>query len=85
MSILHDPPFGDRSHTLKCDLNTSPDCLGILDSGAADAPMGGYPSEDEAINAGLSHGWTVSILEDEPDACPPCWAELVARLGTGAA
>ena len=79
--ILHDSPFGGRSRTLACDIHLSPDCLDILDPGAADAPMGGWASEAEAIEAGLSRGWAIDIFTIGTDACPPC---ARARLGIGA-
>jgi hypothetical protein len=84
MSVLRDSPLPpEHSYTLLCDARVSPGCLEILDPGALDAPMGGWRSEDEAIHAGLSHGWTVDLYDG--DWCPPCWTHHIARFGTGAA
>lgn len=50
--MIAETPEG--THAAYCDR-----CGVILDPGAADAPMGGYQTEAEAINAALSHGWLI--------------------------
>lgn len=77
--ILHDSPFPPTtSHTLACDLHLSPDCHDILDPGSLDAPLGGYPTEYDAVYAGLSHGWLVDIHTPGLDACPACARARIA-------
>jgi hypothetical protein len=76
--ILRDSPFPPvRSYTLACD-GRLPGCDEILDPGDADAPMGGWPTEEAAIKAGLSRGWLVDVLEVGRDLCPACQDGRVA-------
>ena len=52
--ILETP---ERQHAASCDI-----CGLILDPGAADAPMGGYPTREAAQKAADSHDWFKFIL-----------------------
>ncbi len=42
----------ERQHQVSCDI-----CGNILDPGAADAPMGGYPTREAAQKAADAHDW----------------------------
>ena len=52
--ILETP---ERQHAASCDI-----CGLILDPGAADAPMGGYPTREAAQKAADAHDWFKFIL-----------------------
>ncbi len=63
-------------HHVSCDR-----CGNILDPGAADAPMGGYPTEAAAENAADAHGWAVGFVAPV-HFCPDC-IDAVADMFAG--
>lgn len=62
----------ERQFQVSCDINGE-----ILDPGAADAPMGGYPTREAAQKAADSHDWVTSS-DGEVHMCKPCVVELDA-------
>jgi hypothetical protein len=70
----------ERTFHVSCDIDGA-----ILDPGAADAPMGGYRTREEAGTAAEAHGWAAGHWSDV-HLCPVCVAAVVELLdGKGAA
>lgn len=69
--ILETP---ERQHAASCDI-----CGLILDPGAADAPMGGYPTREAAQKAADAHDWFTDE-GGEVHFCKPCVVESDALI-----
>lgn len=64
----------ERQFQASCDI-----CGNVLDPGAADAPMGGYPTREAAQRAADSHDWFTDE-GGEVHFCKACVSEADALI-----